>query len=74
MGFRYLKSTVKINKILEVKNIINSLAFLKTFIKCLKLNFNIIYLDELAKMIIIIIILGDFLMKIYSLKSIQKKD
>lgn len=48
MGFRYLKSIVKINKILEVKNIINSLAFLKTFIKCLKLNFNIIYLDESA--------------------------
>ena len=46
LGLKYLKSTIKTKKILEKKNIINSLAFLKVIIKCLKLKFHIIFLDE----------------------------
>ena len=46
LGLKYLKSTIKTKKILEEKNIINSLAFLKVIIKCLKLKFHIIFLDE----------------------------
>ena len=46
LGLKYLKTTIKTEKILEIKNIINSLAFLKVIIKCIKLKFHIIFLDE----------------------------
>lgn len=46
MGFRYLKTHPKTNKILEKKNILLSLAFIKIIARCIKLNFHILYCDE----------------------------
>lgn len=43
---RYLKSTIKTNKVNDNKNIIISLCFIKILIKCLKLNYKIIFIDE----------------------------
>lgn len=46
LGFRYLKTTVKTNKLLEEDSIINSYAFVKVIARCLKLKLKILYCDE----------------------------
>ena len=46
LGFRYLKSTIKTNKLLEPKSILNSFAFIKIISRCIKLKYTIIYCDE----------------------------
>lgn len=46
MGFKYLKTKPKTNKILEMKNILISFAFIKVISRCIKLKFHIIYCDE----------------------------
>ena len=47
-GFKYLKTTVKTDKILRKENILISFAFIKIIARCLKQKFNIIYCDETA--------------------------
>lgn len=46
LGFKYLKTHPKTNKILQKKNILLSLAFVKIIARCIKLNFHILYCDE----------------------------
>lgn len=43
---KYLKTTIKTNKVNNNRNIIISLCFIKIIIKCLKLNYKIIFIDE----------------------------
>ena len=50
MGYSYLKSTVKTNKIIGKENILISFAFIKIISRCLKLGYKIIYLDETGLM------------------------
>jgi uncharacterized protein with von Willebrand factor type A (vWA) domain len=45
MGYSYLESTVKTNKIIEKENILISFAFIKIICRCIKLGFKVIYLD-----------------------------
>ena len=51
MGYSYLKSTVKSNKIIQKENILISFAFLKIMCRCIKLGYKIIYLDESGLML-----------------------
>ena len=46
MGFKYLKTKPKTNKILETQNLLISFAFIKIICRCIKLKFHIIYCDE----------------------------
>ena len=50
MGFSYLKSTVKTNKIIQNDNILSSFTFIRIISRCLKLGYKIIYLDETGLM------------------------
>lgn len=45
-GYKYLKSTIKTNEILQDSNILISLAFIKIISRCIKFDLNIIYCDE----------------------------
>lgn len=46
MGFRYLKTTLKTNYLLNDIGILNCLCFIKIFIRCIKMNFSPIFIDE----------------------------
>ena len=46
LGYKYIKTAFKNIKILSEENIITSLSFLKIMERCIRLNFQIIYLDE----------------------------
>ena len=46
LSLSYLKSTVKTSKINNESGVVASFYFIKSIIKCLKLGFNILYLDE----------------------------
>ena len=46
LNLRFLKSAIKTDKLLNNKNILISLCFIKIVIKCLKLNFKLIFIDE----------------------------
>ena len=46
LGFHYLKSTYKSNFLRHDAGILYCLGFLKTFIRCIKLGFYPIFIDE----------------------------
>lgn len=46
LNYRFLKSTIKNSKINNNRNILVSLCFIKIIIKCLKLNYKLIFVDE----------------------------
>lgn len=43
---RYRKTTIKNSKVQNNRNILMSLCFIKIIVKCLKLNYRVIYVDE----------------------------
>lgn len=46
LGYKFLKTTPKTKKLEENSSIIRSFAFIKSFIKCIQLNLEPIFLDE----------------------------
>ena len=46
LGLRWRKTTIKTKKVKNIKNVISMMTFIKIIIKCLTLNFNVIYCDE----------------------------
>jgi hypothetical protein len=46
LNLRFLKSAIKTDKLLTNRNILASLCFIKIVIKCLKLNYKLIFVDE----------------------------
>ena len=46
LGFRYIKTAFKNISILSKESIITSLSFIKIMERCIRLNFEVIYLDE----------------------------
>lgn len=46
LNFRFLKSVIKNDKLNDNRNILISLCFIKIIVKCMKLNYKIIYIDE----------------------------
>ena len=46
LGLRYLKTTLKTNYLKSEPSLISSLGFIKAFVKCIKLGFDPIYIDE----------------------------
>ena len=46
LNLRYLKTTIKTNRIKENSNILISLCFIKIIIKCLKMDYKLIFVDE----------------------------
>lgn len=48
LGFKYIKTTIKTDKILEGKNLLLTFAFVKIIARCISQKFNLIYVDESA--------------------------
>ena len=48
----YLKTTVKTSKINTTNGIISSFLFIKINVKCLKLGYSLLYLDECSKIVL----------------------
>jgi transposase len=48
LGFKYLKTTIKTDKVLEGKNILLTFGFIKIISRCIAQKFNLIYVDETA--------------------------
>jgi len=46
LNLRFRKTTIKNSKVNNERNILISLCFIKILVKCLKLNYKIIYIDE----------------------------